>query len=290
MNVRLLKWVIMRLASLPYGVTMRLGSLVGFLAYHFAKRRRHIALVNINKCFPELDKSAQEKLVLAQFKATGTGLIEAPIGWFGDEQKLMSLSKMSGREHLDAALAQGKGAIVLTFHYACMDMAGLQLSHEYPLAFMHRPHNDPELNELFTKGRLRFAKRAISRHNPRDMLKALKENLVVCYYPDHDLGRKSSEFAPFFGIPTAWVSAISRMAQISGAPVVPMLCERLPNGKGVHIRLQPALDNFPTDSVLDDLTRVSLLLESHLREHPENYLWSHRRFKTRPEGEPSFYQ
>lgn len=289
MNAKLLEMALKIAARLPYRLLLQMGSGVGVLAYHLAKKRRRIASINIKKCFSSLSSNQQKELVKQQFRATGMGMLEAAFAWYGDEQRVMSRSCISGRLHLDNALTHGKGVILLTFHYPCLDLAGIQLSHEYPVGFMQRPHNDPKMDRIITGGRLRFAKRAVSRHSPRDMLKALKENLVVCYYPDHDLGRKNSEFAPFFGIQTAWVSAISRMAQMSGAPVVPMLCERLPRAAGLHLRLLPALEFFPSDDVVADLTRVSALLEQHLREHPENYLWTHRRFKTRPEGEASFY-
>lgn len=289
MNTRLLEISLKTIARLPYQVVLAFGRLVGTLAFFLGAKRRRIARINLEKCFPELNTSERRALLKAQFQATGMGLLEAAFAWYGDEKRVMSRCAISGRDHLEQALAQGKGVILLTFHYPCLDLAGIQLSHEYPVGFMQRPHNDPEMDKIITGGRMRYAKRAVSRHSPRDMLKALKEHLIVCYYPDHDLGRKASEFAPFFGVQTAWVSAISRMAQMSGAPVVPMLCERLPKAAGLHLRLLPALEQFPSEDVVADLTRVSQLLETHLREHPENYLWTHRRFKTRPEGEASFY-
>lgn len=284
------RWLLRLLAALPYSMLLPLGKWVGLCAARFAGRRRAIAELNLTRCFPELDEAERASLVRQQFIETGRGIVELGLAWYGDDKRLQAISDIEGLENLERARSQGKGAILLSFHFTTLDLAGTLLARHVPMGFMYRPHNNPAIDAVITGGRLRYTHAAIPRESPRAMLKALKDNLVVAYYPDHDLGRKNSEFVPFFGIETAWVSAISRMAAASGAPVLPFFNERKADGSGLKLTILPPLDNFPTSDVKADLMRVSALLEAHLRLKPANYLWMHRRFKTRPEGEPPFYQ
>ncbi len=281
------------IARLPYRVLLGFGSALGHVFMKLSARRRRITQRNIERCFPERDAAARKALVQANFRATGQGSMEVALAWFGSARKLASLCELHGLEHLQAAQAQGKGVIVLGFHFSTIELGSVLLAQKIPLQGMYRPNNDPGIDNLINRGRLRSFEQMISRFNARGMLKALKQGANVLYLPDQDLGARDSEFVPFFGIQTAWVTAITRFAQMSGAPVVPFFHCRKSDGRGLELHLLPALEQFPSgtapDQIRADLQRISTLLEQELRRHPENYLWVHRRFKTRPPGEAPFY-
>jgi KDO2-lipid IV(A) lauroyltransferase len=277
------------LSGLPYAWQLRTGRLFGRLSRRFAPRREHIADVNLSLCFPELAPAARAQLVTEVFESLGIGLLEMALSWWAPDRKLQQIATLEGLEHLQAALARGKGVILLSGHFTTLEIGGRLLSLHVPFHVMYREHKNAAFEAVMTAARTRHYKRAIPRGDMRGMLQSLRENMPVWYAPDQDHGSGNSLFAPFFGVPAASITATSRLARISGAAVVPFFQTRLPDARGYRLTLYPALDNFPGESIEQDTLRINAVIEAQVREQPGQYLWVHRRFKTRPPGEPGVY-
>jgi len=279
-------WLVTRL---PYSGQMACGSLIGRIARHAARRRRHIAEVNIRLCFPELNEAQRHALVREHFRSLGKGIVETALCWWGREAQLRSKFILTGSEHLQAALAGGKGVILLSAHFTTLELGGRLLALDTPFHVLYRQHKNPLFEHVMQQARQRRFKKAIPRDNTRALLASLRDGMPVWYAPDQNHGGPQSVFVPFFGIQASTITATARLARASGAAVVPFFQARLPDNAGYLLTLCPALENFPGDDLQADSARINALLEAVIREMPEQYLWVHRRFKTRPDGEAAPY-
>lgn len=206
-------------------------------------------------------------------------MIEAFRSWFRDPESLRDRVQYNGGEHLDAALEKGKGVILLGAHYSTLDLAGSLTTLFFKADIMQRHHNNGLFNAVMTRSRNVLYGQVLDKTDVRGLIKSLRENHVVWYATDQDYGRKVSVFAPFFGVPCATLTSTMRLAKMTGAAVVPFSHFRDDAG-GYQLNLFPALEGFPSDSLEADAECLNVLIEAELREHPEQYLWMHRRFKT----------
>ncbi len=277
-----LLWLVTRL---PYRWQMRIGELIGRSAWRLARRRRHIAEVNLRLCFPQLDDRERCELVKAHFLSLGKGVVETALCWWGRASQLRPKRVLVGREHLQEALAAGKGVILLSAHFTTLELGGRLLALDTPFHVLYRQHKNPLFEYVMQRARKRRFEKAIPRNDTRALLASLRNGMPVWYAPDQNHGGPRSVFVPFFGIPAATLSATARLAKASGAGVVPFFQTRLPGNEGYLLTLCPALGNFPSGDLQADTARINRLLEDVIREVPEQYLWVHRRFKTRPQGE-----
>jgi KDO2-lipid IV(A) lauroyltransferase len=278
------------IALLPLPLIWLLGAIFGELLYFVMARRRHIARTNIRACFPELSPAAQRRLVRAHFRAFTQAALATPIAWWGTKQRLQRLVRMPGREHLDRALAARRPVILLVAHFVAIEVCGVALAADCFVIDMYKRPRNRFLDYLIRARRRRFGGLLVERREGiKPVVRALKKGGTFFYLSDQDQGRDGAVFAPFFGIPAATLTALSRLAQLTGALVIPTHSQQLPWGKGYELVFQPPLENFPTDDVLADTARMNKIIEAAAREMPEQYFWSHRRFKTRPEGEGPFY-
>ncbi|HSG03742.1 MAG TPA: LpxL/LpxP family Kdo(2)-lipid IV(A) lauroyl/palmitoleoyl acyltransferase [Marinobacterium sp.] len=275
--------------TLPFRWQLRIGALLGQLIYRLAKSRRHVATVNIRLCFPELSDKEQKQLVKDVFVNNGIGLIETAMAWWSDRESFRSRVTLEGREHLDAALSEGRGVILLGAHFSTLDLGGLLFSLYYDLNTMYRPHNNALMESFIQKGRLRSIKRLIDRSDFRTLIRALKANEIVWYAPDQDFGPNNSVYAPFFGVEAATVTATSRIAKVSGSPLILLTHHRKADG-WYHLVLHPPVEPYPLDDDRANATRVNQELEVGIRYDPAQYMWMHRRFKTHPEGKSYLYK
>jgi len=273
---------------LPFKAQIRVGEWLGRLLYHLAKRRRHVAAVNIRLCFPELSEAEQKQLVKDVFINNGIGIIETAMAWWSDRESFRQRVSLEGREHLDQALAQGRGVILLGAHFSTLDLGGLLFSLFYPLHTMYRPHNNPVMEHVIERGRLRSISSLIDRSDFRAVFRALKRNEIVWYAPDQDFGPTNSVYAPFFGVPAATVTATARLAKISKAPIILLSHHRTSTGR-YNLRLHPPVEDFPKTSEEESATRINAELEVGIRYEPSQYMWVHRRFKTHPERKNHVY-
>ncbi len=274
---------------LPYRCQMRIGRLIGRLAQHLARQRRHIADVNLALCFPEKTPLERNTLLEAHFESLGCGIVETALCWWGREKPLRNITRLVGLEHLAAARAQGRGVILLSAHFTTLELGGRLLALHTPFHVLYRQHKNPLFESVMRRSRERRFDKAIARDDMRGLLASLKTGMPVWYAPDQNHGGSQSVFAPFFGVQASTLATLSRITEISGAAIVPFYPSRLPDDSGYLLTLCPALQDFPSGDSIQDATRLNALLESVIREMPEQYLWVHRRFKTRPTGEPYPY-
>lgn len=276
-------------ARLPYRVQMALGRVLGRLLFRLAGRRKRIAQINLELCFPELDATGQHDLLKRHFLSLGIGVVETAMSWWTPAARLQRLYQLEGLEHLQAALARGKGVILLSAHFTTLEIGGRLLARKAPFHVLYRTHKNPVFERVMRRARERHFDKAIARDDMRGFLKSLKASMPVWYAPDQNYGKEHSVFVDFFGVPAATITATHRLAKISGAPVVPFFPLRLPGDSGYRLTLLPALDHFPTDDAVADTRRINALIEEAVRSAPEQYLWVHRRFKTRPGDAARFY-
>ncbi|GAB0153682.1 MULTISPECIES: LpxL/LpxP family Kdo(2)-lipid IV(A) lauroyl/palmitoleoyl acyltransferase [Marinobacterium] len=282
-----LLWLLNRL---PWRWQIRLGRVLGHMLFYMSPRRRHVTEVNIRLCFPELSDVEQAKLVRSVFANNGIGLFETAMAWWTPREKLKGHFTLKGQEHLDAALAKGKGVILLGAHFSTLDLGGLLFSDFYPVDAMYRRHNNPLLERIITRCRQRCFELVIERSEIRTVLKALRNNHIVWYAPDQDFGSHQSVYAPFFGVPAATITATTRMVKLNNSPILMLAQHRLPDDSGYELELFPAIEPFPTGDEEIDAARVNAEIERAIRKDPAQYMWVHRRFKTHPQGKNYLYR
>ncbi len=277
------------LIHLPYRWQLAMGRQFGRIAYRFAKRRRRIADINLKLCFPELDDTQRGHLLRRHFESLGISLLEMLSAWWLPDATLKPLGHIQGLEHLQAALDKGKGVILLSAHFTSLEIGTRFLTMHTAIHATYRPHENPLVEYFMKKSRESRAEKAIPREGVRDMLRSLKKNKPLWFATDQNFGHKHSVFVAFFGVKASTNTAASRLAQISGAAVVPFFTQRLEHNQGYKVILQPALAHFPSGDHLHDALRVNQLIEAQVNKAPEQYLWVHRRFKDRPEAENKLY-
>ncbi|MCV6626329.1 MAG: lipid A biosynthesis lauroyl acyltransferase [Cellvibrionaceae bacterium] len=271
--------------QLPLAAIRALGRGTGALAYKFANSRRRVTLRNLELCFPE--KSAAEREAIARdcFAGAGMALWESGLVWFGRKSRVQRLTQISGLEHLQGR--EGKPTLILAMHNTCLEMAYGPLALQHSVKILFRVHNNPFWEYMAQKGRGRFNLELISNKRVSQFLDHLRSGHSGLIAADHDLGRKNSVFAPFFGIPTATVTTPSSFASSTGAEVFFAYGYRTRQGYQLQVAPVPEM---PSDDIEADICHFNQLIESAARLHPADYMWMHRRFKTRPDGAEDLYK
>ncbi len=279
-------WLI---ARLPMSWIQGLGAAAGRLLYRFGRSRRRITERNIELCFPKLDPDAHTRLVREVFHNLGIGGLESLTAWLNPRRDFAAHTTITGSEHLERAIAEQRGVVLLGAHFLVMDVMCAPIAASGPIDVMYRYNKNPVWEWLQVKGRAQYFDGVIEREDTRRVLKSLKQGRAVWYAPDQDYGAKHSVFAPFFGIDAATITATSRFARLNGSPVLFLRLSRERDRAQWHMHFTPVLEDFPTGDDVDDATRINALLEEQIRLDPAQYLWLHKRFKTRPPGEASLY-
>ncbi|KAF1069791.1 MAG: Lipid A biosynthesis lauroyltransferase [Pseudomonas citronellolis] len=283
--------VLWLIVQLPYALLLRLGSGLGALMYRVVGSRRAIAARNLELCFPELDEAARTRLLKANFASTGIAFFEMAMSWWWPRARLARLAHIEGLEHLRQAQAEGKGVILMALHFTTLEIGAALLGQVQTIDGMYREHDNPVFDFVQRRGRERhnLDATAIEREDVRAMLKVLRAGRAIWYAPDQDYGIKQSVFVPLFGISAATVTATTKFARLGRALVLPFTQERLADGSGYRLVVHPPLQDFPGESEEADCLRINQWVEQEVRRLPAQYLWAHRRFKSRPEGEPRLY-
>ena len=277
------------MSALPHRVQLRIGSALGRALGVLARHRRHVAAVNLHRCFPELDATARARLLRAHLAATGIGLFETATCYWAPDAAIAALGVVEGLEHYDAARARGRGVILLSAHFTTFEIGAALLARQRPFHPMYRPNRNPLFNAVMCGARERRSGcTGLQRKDLRGLLRALRRNEAVWYAPDQDYGAKGTVYVPFFGVPARTITATSRLARMSGAAVLPYWPERLADGR-YRVHILPMLEDFPSADETADAARINRLIEDWARCVPEQYYWVHRRFKGRPAGEPPVY-
>ena len=280
------------IARLPWNVQRGFGGVAGRLMYRLMRRRRRIAQTNLALCFPHLDESMRSRLVRSHFRSLGLGLIEIAFAWWASEARVTARARIVGAEHLEAALSFGKGVILLGGHFTTFEIGGRIFASRFETGATYRPHNDPWWDSVLRTGRGRYVTDLVPHKDVRAMVRHLGCNGILWYAPDQDVsshrGRRHV-FAPFFAARAATTTATAWLARRSGARVVPFASYRLADESGWEVVLDPALEGFPSGDDAADARRLNMVLEAQIERGVEQYLWVHRRFKTRPPGAPPVY-
>jgi KDO2-lipid IV(A) lauroyltransferase len=275
---------------LPFTWQLAVGKRLGAWSRYLAPSRRRVARRNLEICFPELSAAQREALLAAHFAALGASFVEMAMGWFGPVETIRQRVRVVGAENLPAALAKKRGVILYSGHYTSFEFFFPVLGPLCPrFCGMYKEQRNPVMNKVMTIGRGRSTARLFSKENVRDMLRELADNSVVWYAADQVYWGKGSALLPFFGEPAMTNTAISRIARISGAVVLPYFCRRLPGDALYELTLGAPLDGFPSDDPVRDTARLLATIEDFVRLCPEQYWWIHRRFKNRPAQYPDVY-
>jgi KDO2-lipid IV(A) lauroyltransferase len=280
--------VLRGLELLPFSAQRRVGSGIGLLIRRLPLTYVRIARRNIELCLPELSACERGVLMGQHCQSLGMGLCETATTWWSSNARVSRLSEIQGLDHLEAALAKGRGAIVIGGHFTTIEIATRILGTAVPLNVVFRPPKNALLSHTMRKGFARHGK-PIPHDDIRAMIRALKNNETVWYAPDQSYRNKGAAMVDFFGIPAATTTATSRLARISGAAVLTYFPERLPGQAGYRVVIGPPFDNFPSGNVVHDVERFNGLLQAHIRRVPEQYLWMHRRYKGLSPDYPNYY-
>lgn len=281
---------------LPLPVLGRIGNGIGFLLFYIMTPRRKIALINLRLAMPEMSEAERRKVALAHFQAYSRSVLDRGILWWASEKRLRRLIRIETSAgmppgEVPVALLTGKPTIMLCPHFVCLDVGGASIAMEASASSMYAPQKNAVFDEQLRAGRARFKPVKLFTRNDgiKPILRAMKEHLPYFMLPDMDFGEKDAEFVPFFGIPAATLTATARIAAAAGAQVVPVIATFLPNYQGWRVKFYPVWENYPGTDMVAATRRMNEFIEERVREAPAEYFWTHKRFKTRPNGEPSFY-
>ncbi|WP_328824529.1 LpxL/LpxP family Kdo(2)-lipid IV(A) lauroyl/palmitoleoyl acyltransferase [Thalassotalea algicola] len=285
-------FILYSISWLPYRLQLGLGRLVGRLLYKIGGSRKKAAETNLKLCFPDMSAGERDRILIENFKNTGIALFETGMGWWWPDWRAKRKVKVVGLEHIKSAQQQGHGVLLLAMHYLTIEFCCRGIGYSNPMVVFYRPHNN-ELMEYFQfRGRGRSNKYMLGKRDIKGMIKALHEGETCVYLPDQDYGRNRSLFVPFFNVPdaasTTGTLIFARQPNVKSHMVIPT---RNDDGSGYTIEIMPALENYPTDNDQNDVIRINQELEKAIMRKPEQYMWLHRRFKTRPnKSDPSLYK
>ena len=287
--MRLAVFLLWLMHFLPLSLQARIGNGLGWVLYKLARSRTRVARINLKLCFSELSDAARERLVLKHVQAFMRGALEHGLLWWAPRQRLEKLIRYEGLEHWLALKDQP--VIWLAPHFMGLDAGGTRISMDCRVVSMYGQQKNPYVMQLLLRSRTRFGNAQLfSRQDGiKPVIKSIRSGLPFYYLPDQDFGASDAVFVPFFGVPAATVTGLSRLSKVARAKVVPMITRILPGGEGYLVKFYPAWDNFPSDDVEADTRRMNAFIEERVREMPEQYFWTHKRFKTRPPGAAGFY-
>ncbi|WP_404992366.1 lipid A biosynthesis lauroyl acyltransferase [Cupriavidus pauculus] len=282
------------LGKLPYPFVARFGEALGGLLYHIPNPRREVVRANLRLCFP--DRAAEEIDALARetYRKVFRSFAEGGIFWTSDEAKMRRLVQINDQANLVAL--DGTPHILVTLHLSGLEAGAIRLTMHLrdnvgrSGASLYTVQKNKLFDDFLKVARGRFGANMISRNDSvRNILRVLKKGEALQLISDMDFGERDSEFVPFFGVQALTLTAVSRLARLAGAKVVPIFTEQLPDYKGYVLHILPPWENYPGESVTDDTRRMNAFFEEAIRPRVADYYWVHKRFKHRPPGEPDIY-
>ncbi|MCD1127102.1 LpxL/LpxP family Kdo(2)-lipid IV(A) lauroyl/palmitoleoyl acyltransferasee [Jinshanibacter sp. LJY008] len=276
---------------LPYPWINSLGRGLGRFAMRFMKRRKMISRRNIELCFPNMTEAEHEAWMIKNFEATGLAVFETGMAWFWPNWRIKKWCTIQGIDNLDVGARENRGVLVIGIHFLTLELGARIIGIHRPGVGVYRPHDNKLMDWLQTWGRLRSNKYMLDRRDVKGMIRSLKKGELVWYAPDHDYGPKNSVFAPFFAVEKAATTiGTSILVRMANPLLVPFIPKRNDDNQGYSLIVQPPLQGFPTDDEVAAATFMNQAIEQQILLAPEQYMWLHRRFKTRPAGEASLYQ
>ncbi|TDR23653.1 LpxL/LpxP family Kdo(2)-lipid IV(A) lauroyl/palmitoleoyl acyltransferase [Marinicella litoralis] len=289
----LLAWIVFALlwllAHLPFRLLLLIGRGLGWLFRVGLKSRRQVVRKNLTACFPDLDHAATEKLLKQNYRETGMMVSQTLRTFLNRSPRYFKDLKIEGKQHLQNCLDQGQGVLLVSGHFTALDVGGRAICEQFPVAGVYRPHKNAVQEYVVKRSRLSYAKKMFSRDELKGIVKHLKTGGIVWYAPDQDYRRGQSIFSDFFGIPASTITATHQLAKISQCKVIFYAVKRMDEKPYYELSLSKPLENFPTQDVQTDIDRVNQGIEQMVKQAPSQYLWLHKRFKTRPPGMDKFY-
>ena len=289
MLTRIALAVLWLLRLLPLSVLAAIGNGFGTLLYALGRERRRVCRINLERCLPQLSAGERDALAQRHFRAFARTFLERAILWWGSPARIRQLVRIEGMEHFEAV--RGGALILLAPHFVGLDMGWTRLALECDMVSIYSNQKNEVFNTVLLAGRRRFGQQTLlsRQEGVRPALRAMQAGQPFYYLPDMDYGQRDTIFAPFFGVNAATITGVSRLARLGGARVLPCITRMLPGGAGYVVRFLPAWENYPGASIEADTRRMNDFIEEQVRQMPEQYLWVHKRFKTRPPGEPPWY-
>jgi len=281
---------LMRLISmLPLRWMQAIGAGIGLLIYRLVASRRRVARINIKQAYPDYSEEQIRELNIASFKSLGISVFEIAQAWWMNRDYLRSICQVEGKQHLDQALAKGNGVILLTGHFTTLEIGAMLIGLYTTLNGVYKKAHNPMFNAFMAHYRSTYGEELIENKNVRALIRGLRKGRATWFAPDQDFADQDIVFTPFLGGVASTLTATARMAEMTGAAVVPFYPVRLEKGRGYKLVIMPALEGFPSDDINRDSARVNKAIEDMVYANPEQYGWVHKRFKTRPPGEPPVY-
>jgi KDO2-lipid IV(A) lauroyltransferase len=277
-------------AFLPLPFLQSMGSTLGIFIYRIVPSRRRAARINLKQAYPDYSDKEIDILNKKAFRSLGVSVFETGIAWFTKSEKLQKLCQIEGKEHLDLAMEKNRGVLLLTGHFTTLEMGGHLIGtyvDKYNAVFKNA--HSPLFNALMVHYRSKMGDELIETKNVRGIIRGLKKGHATWFGPDQDFGDQELVFTPFLGGIASTLTATAKIAKMTGAAVVPFYPVRLENGRGYKLIVLPPLDNFPSDDIEADSARVNKIIESMVYDCPEQYLWSHKRFKTQADRKTNIY-
>jgi Kdo2-lipid IVA lauroyltransferase/acyltransferase len=274
---------------LPFTLLAVIGAGLGRLGFYLIRERRHVCLTNLAKCFPDMPERERVALAKRHFAAVARAFLDHGVLFWSSQRRIARLVRVVHWErYLEVS---SEPVIFLAPHFVGLDAGGTRLTIDTEAVSMYSNQKDPFINDLLRRHRSRFRPvRLFSRQDGiRPVIREMRKGLPFYYLPDQDYGPRDSLFVPFFGVPAATITGLSRVAQLSRARVVPTVTRMLPRGQGYEVRVYPPWKDFPSGDDAADARRMNAFIEERILEMPEQYNWVHKRFKTRPPGEARFY-
>lgn len=276
---------------LPLRLRQAVARRIGDRVYRTNTKRRQIVGLNLRWCFPELSDAAREKLSRDYFRALTQSFLDFSLLWWGGTKEIERKLVLEGVEHLQAARKDGRPTILLTCHTVGLDQGAVALMQHYPVVGLIKEARNPVIDWYMSHGRTRFDTVLYRREQGlRPVMKAIKSGRCFYYLPDEDLGPENSVFVPFFGVPTATITALPRLVRLTGAAVLPAYTRYEPETGRWIVTVDPPLEGYPSGNDMADAARMNAELERMIRQSPDQYMWSMRLFQTRPEGEQNPYR
>ena len=281
------------MTMLPIRWTQTIGTGLGLLVYRLVPSRRRVARINIRQAYPGYSDEQIRALNIASFKSLGISVFETAQAWWADRDYMRSICEVEGKQHLDDALAKGKGVILLTGHFTTLEIGamliGLQTTLKGVYNGVYKKAHNPMFNAFMAHYRSTYGEELIENKNVRALIRGLRKGRATWFAPDQDFSEQDIVFTPFLGGIASTLTATARMAEMTGAKVVPFYPVRLDRGRGYRLVILPALKDFPSNDIEKDSARINKAIEDMVYANPEQYGWVHKRFKYRPRGEPPIY-
>jgi len=268
---------------LPYKVIIFLGTLLGHLLHGVSPHRRQIAKANMQLCFPDKNEEEIDVLVKGHFKNMGIGVFEIAIAWWSSARAIDNLKVSSENVNIFNEIDKDRGVLILIKHSTHVELDIRLMAQEIELGGMYKPQSNEVMNYLMIRARNRYVIGAIHNHQAKEAVKWINNGQKFLYAADQDYGEKNSQFIPFFGVDAATITFPERLSK-SGVKIVMANVSR--NQKGFHLEFHEISDYKEEGSVLKE---VNKFYEKFILNSPENFLWTHRRFKSRPPGEAPIY-